>query len=87
MGGIQGDYTGPGAFVYSFTVPAHTNFTVVVNGMGAGYYCSGYTLTVAGLLCPLDGGGPCAVLTPFQITSIVSSNNNILINWTTVVSA
>ncbi len=62
MGGIQGDYTGanPGAYVYSFTVPANTNFTVVVNGMGAGYYCTNYTLTVAGLLCPLDGGGACA---------------------------
>ncbi len=36
MGGIEGHYTGnPGAYVYSFTVPAHTNFTVVVNGTGA----------------------------------------------------
>jgi PKD repeat protein len=60
MGGIQGSFTGPGAFVYSFTVPAHTNFTVVVDGTYPGYYCSGYTLTVAGLLCPLDGGGACA---------------------------
>jgi hypothetical protein len=83
MGGIQGDYTGPGTFFYSFTVPANTNFTVVVNGLAEDYYCSGYTLTVAGLLCPADGGGTCAVAAPFQITSIVKSNNNILINWTT----
>jgi PKD repeat protein len=60
MGGIDGEYTGPGAFVYSFTVPANTNFTVVVNGMANGYYCSGYSVTVAGLLCPFDGGGSCA---------------------------
>ena len=58
MGGIDEDYTGPGAFVYSFTVPANTNFTVVVNGMASGYYCSSYSVTVA-LLCPLDGGGAC----------------------------
>jgi PKD repeat protein len=60
MGGIDGDYTGPGTFVYSFTVPANTNFTVVVNGMASHYYCSDYSITVAGLLCPLDGGGACA---------------------------
>ena len=59
MGGAASSYTGPGTFVYSFTVPAHTNFTVVVNGMASGSYCSGYTLTIAGLLCPLDGGGVC----------------------------
>jgi subtilase family serine protease len=60
MGGNDGQYSGPGVFSYSFTVPANTNFTVVVNGMHHGYYCSSYTLTVAGLLCPLDGGGACA---------------------------
>jgi hypothetical protein len=83
MGGISEDYSGPGTFFYSFTVPANTNFTVVVNGMAEDYYCSGYTLTVAGPLCPSDGGGACGMTTPFQITSIVKSNNNILINWTT----
>ena len=64
MGGIDASYTGPGTFAYSFTVPAHANFTVVVNGMAQGYYCSGYTLSVAGLLCPLDGGGTCAATGP-----------------------
>jgi hypothetical protein len=83
MGGAQDSFTGPGIFFYSFTVPANTNFTVVVDGTYPGYYCSGYTLTVAGLLCPLDGGGPCAVSTPFQITSIIKTNNNIRITWTT----
>jgi len=82
MGGVQDSFTGPGTFFYSFTVPAHTNFVVVVDGTYPDYYCSGYTLTVAGLLCPVDGGGACGGSTPFQITSIVKSNNNILIRWT-----
>jgi subtilase family serine protease len=83
MGGIQGSFTGPGTFFYSFTVPANTNFTVVVDGTYPSYYCSGYALTVAGLLCPFDGGDACAVAAPFEITSIVESNNNILLRWTT----
>ena len=82
MGGVQDSFTGPGTFFYSFTVPAHTNFIVVVDGTVPGYYCSGYSLTVAGLLCPVDGGGSCGGSTPFQITSIVRTNNNILIRWT-----
>jgi PKD repeat protein len=45
---------------YSFSVPADTNFTVVVNDVGAGSYCSSYTLTVSGLPCYVDGGGACA---------------------------
>jgi PKD repeat protein len=60
MGGYDGEYSGPGTFGYSFTVPANTNFTVVVNAMASGHYCSSYTLTVAGVPCLVDGGGACA---------------------------
>jgi uncharacterized repeat protein (TIGR01451 family) len=44
---------------FSFDVPANTNFTVVVSAVNAGSYCSGYTITVAGLPCLTDGGGSC----------------------------
>jgi PKD repeat protein len=46
-------------FSYSFSVPANTNFTVVVNGDIPGYDCDNYTITVAGLICDVDGGGSC----------------------------
>ena len=49
-----------GSAAYSFDVPANTNFTVVVNAVDVGSYCSSYTLTVAGLPCSVDGGGACA---------------------------
>jgi PKD repeat protein len=45
---------------YSFNVPANTNFTVVVNAVNVGSYCSSFTVTVAGLACLVDGGGACA---------------------------
>jgi hypothetical protein len=59
MGGTAADYSGPGTFTYSFTVPANTNFIVVVNAMADGDDCSSYSLVVSGLLCPVDGGGIC----------------------------
>jgi PKD repeat protein len=49
-----------GSAAYSFDVPATTNFTVVVNAVNVGSYCSSYTVTVAGLPCSVDGGGACA---------------------------
>jgi PKD repeat protein len=45
---------------YSFNVPAHTNFTVVVNDVSVGSFCSSYTLSIVGLPCLTDGGGACA---------------------------
>lgn len=47
---------------YSFDVPANTNFIVVVSAVNEDYYCSSYTLTVAGLPCSVNGGGACAGL-------------------------
>jgi subtilase family serine protease len=49
-----------GSAAYSFDVPANTNFTVVVNAVIVGPYCSSYTLSIAGLPCFVDGGGACA---------------------------
>ncbi len=57
--GDQGGMT-TSSGTYSFSVPANTNFTVVVNDVGAGSLCSSFTLTVAGLPCFVDGGGACA---------------------------
>ena len=45
---------------FSFNVPALTNFTVVVHVINSSSTCSSYTLTVSGLVCPIDGGGACA---------------------------
>jgi uncharacterized repeat protein (TIGR01451 family) len=49
-----------GSAGYSFEVPANTNFTVVVNAVNVGSYCSSYTLSIEGLPCFVDGGGACA---------------------------
>ena len=52
-----------GSGSFSFSVPANTNFTVVVNAVNTGFYCPSYTLTIAGLPCYVDGGGGCAGIT------------------------
>jgi PKD repeat protein len=54
---------------FSFTVPANTNFTVVVNDVGSGSFCSSYTLTFSGLPCYVDGGGACTgIVASFSAT-------------------
>jgi hypothetical protein len=47
---------GPGILIdsqYSFTVPAGTNFVVVVNELAPNLLCPNYTLTVSGPACPV----------------------------------
>jgi hypothetical protein len=46
--------------VFSFTVPALASFTLVLHVINQNSTCSGYTFSVTGLICPADGGGPCA---------------------------
>jgi len=67
-----------GSGSYSFDVPADTVFTVVVNAVNVGNYCSSFSLSVAGIPCQTEGSGPCTVLTPFeawQIQYFGSTNN------------
>ena len=60
--GYLGDIGGSpvGSAEYSFTVPANTNFVVVVSAVNTHSYCSSFTVDVGGLACLVDGGGACA---------------------------
>jgi S-layer family protein len=65
---------GPGILIdsqYSFTVPAGTNFVVVVNELAPNLLCPSYTLTVTGPACPVPST-PAPSSTPLPILPTIT---------------
>jgi hypothetical protein len=60
---------------FQINVPANGTLVLNVQEITAGTGCSGYTLSVSGLICDVDGGGACAACMITCPANITKSND------------